>query len=170
MAGDHVMNVFKEQELTVDNAQRRRFAMNRRATLRLVIAGVAGIASSSTAISAEFLRKKGSGRTSTAPAHDVGGARAMKTGLAPQFRNLKKVGPDRQVVTIYHVQDAYTVTTADGRSTDFREANLRFKIDSSDIGPPTGKPVILPSGMMGDRASVFFASPAEMSAAIKHQG
>ena len=140
--------------------------MNRRATLRLVIGGVAGIASSSSAISAESHRKKGSGRTSIAPRHDVGGVR---TGL-PQFQNLKEVGPDRQVVTIHYNRDTYRVTTADGRSTDFWEANLRFKIDSSDIGPLTGKPVILPSGMMGDRALVFFASPAEMSAAIKHQG
>jgi hypothetical protein len=27
----------------------------------------------------------------------------------------------------------------------------------------------LPTGMMGDRASVFFASPAEMSTLIKHR-
>jgi len=141
--------------------------MNRRATLRLVIGGVAGIASSSTAISAEFHGKKGSRRMSTAPPQEVGGVR---TGLAPQFQNLKEAGPDRQVVTIDYNRDTYRVTTADGRSTDFREANLRFKIDSSDIGPLAGKPVILPSGMMGDRASVFFASPAEMSAVIKHQG
>ncbi len=140
--------------------------MNRRATLMFVIGGVAGIASSS-AISAEFHQKKGSGRTSTAPPHDVGGVRI---GSAPQFQNLKEVGPDRQVVTIYYNRDTYKVTTADGRSTDFWEGNLRFKIDSSDIGPLTGKPVILPSGMMGDRASVFFTSPAEMSAMIKHQG
>ncbi len=71
-------------------------------------------------------------------------------------------------MTIHYHQDTYKVTTADGRNADFWEANLRFKIDSSTTGPLSGKPVILPTGMMGDRASVFFASPAEMSALIKH--
>jgi len=72
-------------------------------------------------------------------------------------------------MTIHYHQDTYKVTTADGRNADFWEANLRFKIDSSTTGPLSGKPVILPTGMMGDRASVFFASPAEMSALINHQ-
>jgi hypothetical protein len=148
--------------------KRRRFAMNRRATLMLAIGGVVGIVSRSAG--AELHKKKGSGRTSTAALNDSGGARGMKTGSAPQFQNLKEAGPDHQVVTIRYDKDTYRVTTADGRSTDFWEANLRFKIDSSDFGPLTGKPVILPSGMMGDRALVFFASPAEMSALIKHQG
>jgi cytochrome c len=53
---------------------------------------------------------------------------------------------------------------------DFVEANLRFKVDSRDSGPLPGKPVILATGMMGDRASVIFASPTEISAFIKHQG
>jgi cytochrome c len=152
-----------------DNPQRRRFAMNRRATLMLAIGGVVGVASPSARAGAE-LHKRHSGRTSTANPGETGAARDMKTGLAPQFQNLKEVGPDRQVVTIHYDQDTYKVTTADGRSTDFWEANLRFKIDSSNTGPLTGKPVILPTGMMGDRASVLFASPAEMSTLIKHQG
>ncbi len=142
--------------------------MNRRATLMLVIGGAVGVTSPSTGVGAELHKKKWSGRTSTTTPNNIGGARDTKTGLAPQFQNLKEVGPDRQVVTIHYDQDTYRVTTADGRSTEFWEANLRFKIDSSDIGPLTGKPVILPSGMTGDRALVFFASPAEMSALIKH--
>jgi cytochrome c len=141
--------------------------MNRRATLMLVVGGVTGIASPPARAGAE-LQRRGSGPTS-AP-HGTARARDMKTGLAPQFQNLKEVGPERQVVAIRYHQDTYNVTTADGRSTDFWESNLRFKIDSSDTGPLTGKPVILPTGMMGDRASVFFASPAEMSTLIKHQG
>jgi cytochrome c len=92
----------------------------------------------------------------------------MKTGSAPQFQNLKEVGPERQVVAIHYHQDTYKVTTADGRSADFWEANFRFKIDWSNTGPLICKPVILPTGMMGDRASVIFASPAEISALIKH--
>jgi len=53
--------------------------------------------------------------------------------------------------------------------TNFWEANLRFKTDSSDAGPAAGKPVIMRAGMMGDRASVFFAAPDEISAFIKHR-
>jgi len=142
--------------------------MNRRATLMLVIGGVVGIASPSAGT--ELHKKKGSQRDLNSTANEIGGTRDMKTRSAPQFQNLKEAGPDRQVVTIRYDKDTYKVTTADGRSTDFSEANLRFKIDSSDYGPLAGRPVILPSGMMGDRALVFFASPAEMSALIKHLG
>ena len=142
--------------------------MNRRATLMLVIGGVVGIASPSAGT--ELHKKKDGQRGSNSTANEIGDTRDMRTRSAPQFQNLKEAGPDRQVVAIRYQQDTYKVTTADGRSTDFWEANLRFKIDSSTTGPLSGKPVILPTGMMGDRASVFFASPAEMSALIKHQG
>ena len=145
--------------------------MNRRATLMLVVGGVAGIAAPSARAGATELRKRESGRgTSAVTADQAPGAKDMKIGLAPQFQNLKEAGPERQVVAIHYHQDTYRVITADGRSTDFWEANLRFKIDSSDTGPVSDKPVILPTGMMGDRASVFFASPAEMSTLIKRQG
>jgi hypothetical protein len=145
--------------------------MNRRATLMLVVGGVAGIAAPSDRAGAAELRKKEGGRgTSAAGADQAHVARDMKIGLAPQFQNLKEAGLERQVLAIHYHQDTYRVITADGRSTDFWEANLRFKIDSSNTGPLSGKPVILPTGMMGDRASVFFASPAEMSSLIKHQG
>jgi cytochrome c len=85
------------------------------------------------------------------------------------FEDLKKLGPDRQVQAIRYCHDTYNVTTADGESADFWEANLRFKTDSSGTGPLAGKPVIMPAGMRGDRASVFFAAPEEISAFIKHQ-
>jgi hypothetical protein len=143
--------------------------MNRRATLMLVAGGVAGIAAPSARASAAELRKRQGGRgKSAASADQAPAARDMKTGSAPQFQNLNEVGPERQVVAIHYHQDTYKVTTADGRTADFWEANLRFKIDSGSTGPLTGKPVMLPTGMMGDRASVFFASPAEISALIKH--
>ena len=88
---------------------------------------------------------------------------------APQFTDLKKLGPDRQVQAIRYCRDTYQVTTADGESWDFWEANLRFKTDSSDTGPLSGKPIIVPAGMMGDRASVFFAAPEEIGVFIKHE-
>jgi cytochrome c len=93
----------------------------------------------------------------------------MMGGMAPQFQDLKKVGPDRQVRAVSYCGDTYRVTTADGNEQAFWEANLRFKTDSGDTGPLKGTPVILPAGMMGDRASVFFAAPEEISAFIKHQ-
>jgi cytochrome c len=93
----------------------------------------------------------------------------MMGGMAPEFQDLKQVGPDRQVVALRYCRDTYRVRTADGRDTDFWEANLRLKTDSSDMGPVKGKPAILPSGMMGDRASVFFAAPDEISAFIKSE-
>jgi cytochrome c len=85
------------------------------------------------------------------------------------FQDLKKLGADRQVQAIAYCRDTYHVTTADGQTTDFWEANLRFKTDSSDTGPLSGKPVMLPAGMMGDRASVFFAAPGEISPFVKHE-
>jgi cytochrome c len=143
--------------------------MNRRATLMLVVGGVAGIASRS-AQADPGLHKKGSGPTAVATRREIGGAKDEKTRTVPPFQNLKEAGPERQVVAIHYHQDTYRVITADGRSAEFWESNLRFKIDSSDTGPWSGRAVILPTGMMGDRASVFFASPAEISTFIKQQG
>jgi cytochrome c len=94
------------------------------------------------------------------------GERAVRTA---GFQDLKKLGADRQVKAIRYCRDTYHVTTADGQTADFWEANLRLKTDSSDTGPVAGKPVILPAGMQGDRASVFFAAPDEISTFVKHQ-
>jgi len=113
-----------------------------------------------------FLKAASSGQAPTAAEGQPGG---MMSGMAPHFQDLKALGPDRQVEAIRYCHDTYRVMTADGRTADFWEANLRFKTDSSNTGPLEGKPVILPAGMMGDRASVFFAAPEEMSAFIKHQ-
>ena len=83
--------------------------------------------------------------------------------------NLKKLEAARQVKAIRQCRDSYHVSTADGETHDFWEPNLRFKTDSSDLGPPSGNPALLPAGMMGDRADVIFANPDEISALIKHQ-
>jgi cytochrome c len=84
------------------------------------------------------------------------------------FDDLKKLGPDQQVSAIRYCHAAYVVATADGQTHEFWEANLRFKTDSSDTGPLPGKPVMMPAGMAGDRASVFFTSPDEISTFVKH--
>jgi len=80
--------------------------------------------------------------------------------------NLKKLDPEERVRTIQLCRDTYRVTTDDGKTRDFWERNLRFKTDSSDDGPEKGAPAILRAGMMGDRAAVIFADPAEISALI----
>jgi cytochrome c len=100
-------------------------------------------------------------------ANPAGGMGGMM-GMGQQMADLKRVGAARQVQAINVCRDSYRVTTADGLTKVFWEANLRFKTDSSDKGPPAGKPVIMPAGMMGDRASVIFAAPEEVSPFIAH--
>jgi cytochrome c len=77
--------------------------------------------------------------------------------------NLKKLDPEDRVQFIRYCRDSYKVTTADGKTRDFWERNLRFKTDSSDEGPEKNAPAIVDAGMMGDRASVIFAGPEEIS-------
>jgi cytochrome c len=81
--------------------------------------------------------------------------------------NLKKAERDMLVTSLTHCRDTYTVKTAAGATHKIWEFNLRLKTDSSNDGPQPGKPVIIGSGMMGDRASVVFTTPAEISAFIK---
>ena len=82
---------------------------------------------------------------------------------------LASVGSDQQVTGLRHCRDSYFVTTADGTETPFWEMNLRLKTDTSKTGPPSGKPVIVRAGMMGDRVSIIFADPAEIAATLKSQ-
>ena len=81
--------------------------------------------------------------------------------------DLKTLGAGRRVTAIRHCGDGYHVTTEDGRTVPFWEFNLRFKTDSSQLGPAPGKPALLRAGMQGDRASVVFSSPAEISRFIE---
>jgi cytochrome c len=88
-------------------------------------------------------------------------------GMARQKPDLKEVPPAGQVRSIKHCGDTYTVETADGKSEKVWEFNLRFKTDSSKLGPAPGKPVIVGAGMQGDRASIVFASPNEIAKSIR---
>lgn len=90
-------------------------------------------------------------------------AQMMGAGQVP---NLKTLEPEDRVQSIAHCGDSYKIATADGKTRDFWERNLRFKTDVSDDGPQKGAPALVPAGMMGDRADVIFASPAEISAFI----
>src|SRR5262249_11038709 len=94
----------------------------------------------------------------------MGGMMGMTGGGA--VPNLKKLDPDERVQTISHCHDTYRVTTADGKTRDFWERNLRFKTDVSDDGPQKGAPALVPRGMMGDRADVILAAPEEISGLI----
>ena len=81
--------------------------------------------------------------------------------------NMKSLEPGQQVKAITYCHDTYRVTTADGKTHAFWERNLRFKTDSSQDGPEKGTPAITPAGMMGDRASVIFAAPEEITKLIE---
>lgn len=77
-------------------------------------------------------------------------------GAGPKS-DLKHAGKDLRVTAIRHCGDAYHVTTEAGRTTPFWEFNLRFKTDSSPLGPEPGKPVLAKQGMQGDRAQLVFS-------------
>jgi cytochrome c len=87
----------------------------------------------------------------------------MMMGMQPRKLDLKNAPAEGQVKSIKYCGDTYTVETADGGSQKIWEFNLRLKSDSSKLGPAPGKPVVVGSGMQGDRASVVFASPKEIS-------
>lgn len=80
--------------------------------------------------------------------------------------DLRNAPPEGRVTKLTHCADTYIVTTADGKVEKVWEFNLRFKTDSSEQGPSEGKPVIVGAGMRGDRASVVFAKPSEISAFV----
>lgn len=88
---------------------------------------------------------------------------------APKLPDLKRLEPARQVTAIRHCGDAYRVVTGDRKTHTFWEFNLRFKTDGSADGPQVGKPVIVGTGMQGDRAAVVFARPEEISAFIRKE-
>jgi cytochrome c len=87
----------------------------------------------------------------------------------PGDPDLKKLDPENKVQSITYCPDTYRVTTADGQTLEFWERNLRFKTDSSARGPAQGVPALFGAGMQGDRASVIFSAPEEISGFIKRQ-
>jgi cytochrome c len=106
-----------------------------------------------------------------------GDKRVVERGLAsaalvhgPQFRSLA-AAPDKATVTaIRHCGDSYFITTADGTTTPFWEANVRLKLDTgAATRPAPGKPVVIGAGMMGDRVSVFFSSVEEIGRFVEEK-
>lgn len=94
-----------------------------------------------------------------------GRASAPERGLP----NLKRAEASGQVTAIRYCGDAYRVLTGDGKTRTWWEFNLRFKTDGSPEGPSTGKPVIVGTGMQGDRAAVVFSRPEEISGFIRRE-
>lgn len=83
--------------------------------------------------------------------------------------NLKESPQSAQVKSIRHCRDTYFVTNAVGKTVPFWEFNLRLKTDSSDYGPRPERPVLVSTGMQGDRSAVVFASPGEISSFIRQE-
>ncbi len=81
--------------------------------------------------------------------------------------NLKQAPPEAQVSSIEYCRDTYIIKTAAGAADKVWEFNVRLKTDSSKDGPLPGKPVVVGAGMQGDRVSVIFAAPGEISGFIK---
>jgi len=93
-------------------------------------------------------------------------ARGGMRGAAEPADLRNEVGPNNRVRAIRYCGDTYTVEVESGEVHPFWEFNLRFKTDSSERGPEPGRPVLIPAGMMGDRAFVVFSDPGEISASI----
>lgn len=82
---------------------------------------------------------------------------------------LETAGPDERVTAARHCQNTFFIVTADGKERPFWELNLRLKIDSGATGPKGGKPVLIPAGMQGDRASLVFCDPTQISSFIEQK-
>ena len=103
----------------------------------------------------------------TQPGHAP--AASAQSGQMGGVTNLKKLDAKERVQKVTHCGDTYRVTTADGKTRAFWERNLRLKTDSSEDGPQTGIPALMPAGMQGDRADLIFTSPEDISAFIKDE-
>jgi len=111
-----------------------------------------------------FLKQSASGQSTSPQQAQINGMQRGR-GVA----KLKGVGASSRVKAITYCGDTFKVTTIDGNTRNFWERNLRFKTDSSDDGPEKDAPAILAAGMMGDRASIIFSTPEEISTWIKHE-
>lgn len=114
-----------------------------------------------------YLKAVSEGKAST-PGTMGGGMMGGMMGAA-ETEDLRKAEPDSQVASIRHCRDTYTVRTRDGKTHRIWEYNLRIKTDSSERGPGSGSPVMVGSGMRGDRFSIVFAAPKDISRLIEER-
>jgi hypothetical protein len=94
----------------------------------------------------------------------VGGAALAQQ---PSMEDLKQAPTSRLITTVAYCRGEYAVGLADGSVRKFGERDLRFATDSSSLGPPPGRAVLVPTGRVGDRALVVFVGPAEMATAVR---
>ncbi len=99
------------------------------------------------------------------PDSEIAKLAASKETRTPDLKNLKATAPVKQ---IKYCGDTYDVSTVTGMTRQYWEYNLRFKTDGSERGPEKGSPIFVPSGTVGDRAYIVFATPEEIGAAITH--
>jgi cytochrome c len=111
--------------------------------------------------------KPGAAPTAQEQMKGMGGMMGGMMGGGGRDPNLKNLEAAKRVKAITYCRDTYRVTTADDKTRAFWERNLRFKTDSSKDGPDKGAPAIMPAGMMGDRASLIFAAPEEITKMIE---
>lgn len=143
---------------------------SRRSALLFTFAGIVGAAAQPREVRAESGTPEANGTVSASQRNGTKPTADRRATSAADFPDLKAVGPQDQVLAIHQHASALEIVTADGHARMFQETDLRFKLDTSDKGPSPGRPVVLSGGMMGDRATVFFASPAEIGLVIKDQG
>ncbi len=93
--------------------------------------------------------------------------RARRAG--PRLPDLKKAPPHGIVKAVRHCGDTYFVTTGDGKLHKIWEFNLRLKTDTSVTGPAPGNPVIVGTGMQGDRSAIVFSALREIGELVKEQ-
>lgn len=113
-----------------------------------------------------FLKNAGiKGETAGPPAGGMAGGMMQ----APELPNLKQAPAENQVKAIRYCRDSYFVTVATDKVLPYWEFNLRLKTDSSASGPAKDKPVLVGAGMRGDRASIVFSNPAEISRFVQQR-
>jgi cytochrome c len=102
-----------------------------------------------------------------------GAEKVVREGLIPKDMaqgqmppDLSSAGSSQRIKKIRHCRDAYHITTVDGAEFPFWETNVRIKTDVSARGPKSGEPVLLRSGMVGDRVSVVFSGLADLKTLI----
>lgn len=111
---------------------------------------------------AAFLKAASEGKTPK-----VQGGRSGDMMMGRARPNLKQAPAEGQITALEYCRGTYVIKTAAGTADKVWEFNVRLKSDSSKDGPLPGKPVVVGSGMQGDRISVVFSSPVEISQYIR---
>jgi molybdenum ABC transporter molybdate-binding protein len=80
---------------------------------------------------------------------------------------LKSAPATHRVTAIGYCRGVYEVKLADGSVRTFGEYDLSFKTDTSANGPDAGRPALIPTGRLGNRAIVVFATLDELRGAFR---